>query len=383
MRTLFFILLILHGLIHLMGFVKAYNLTEINELTHSISKGMGLIWLFCTILFLTSAGLFITGKDIWWLPGGIALLVSQMLIFQTWSDAKFGTLANLIILLPLLAGFFNSQPSSFKNKFISVVESQMEASFQSDVLQLKDVQHLPKAVQKYLHFTGSIGQPKIDNFRARIGGKMKMAADGDWVDIKALQFNFYAPKSRSFYITSALYGIPFDGLHLYLEDSATMQIKVGGLVKVANASGKKMTQSETVTLFNDMCIFAPATLIDSTIQWKEIDNLTVEAKFSNAGYSISAKLFFDASGALIDFSSEDRYESSDGKTYNNYRWSTPIKNYKSFGNRNIPTYGEAIWHKPEGPFIYAKFDIQEVTYNRTENSSIFINNRIDIHTGSD
>jgi hypothetical protein len=29
-----------------------------------------------------------------------------------------------------------------------------------------------------------------------------------------------------------------------------------------------MSQSETVTLFNDMCIMAPATLVDAPIAWE-------------------------------------------------------------------------------------------------------------------
>jgi hypothetical protein len=43
-----------------------------------------------------------------------------------------------------------------------------------------------------------------------------------------------------------------------------------------------MTQSETVTLFNNMCLMAPATLIDSAIVWEAIDARTTKARFTNA-----------------------------------------------------------------------------------------------------
>lgn len=50
-----------------------------------------------------------------------------------------------------------------------------------------------------------------------------------------------------------------------------------------------MDKTETVTLFNDMCLMAPATLIDRRIQWQEIDRNSVKATFIN--YILSLPLF--------------------------------------------------------------------------------------------
>jgi len=58
--------------------------------------------------------------------------------------------------------------------------------------------------------------------------------------------------------------------------------------------------------------------------------------------------------------------SSDGKSYKNYRWSTPCKDYKNFSGRKVASYGEAIWHMPEGEYSYGKFNICEVEYNCSE-----------------
>jgi hypothetical protein len=55
--------------------------------------------------------------------------------------------------------------------------------------------------------------------------------------------------------------------------------------------------------------------------------------------------------------------SADGKTYKNYPWSTPTRDYKDFGGRKVPGYGEAIWHMPEGEYCYGKFNLQMVEYN--------------------
>jgi len=35
----------------------------------------------------------------WWLMGFLAVIHSQILIFYSWKDAKYGTVANIIILV--------------------------------------------------------------------------------------------------------------------------------------------------------------------------------------------------------------------------------------------------------------------------------------------
>ncbi len=43
MRILFLIIVLLHGLIHLLEFVKAFGFQEVKELTLSISKPIGIV----------------------------------------------------------------------------------------------------------------------------------------------------------------------------------------------------------------------------------------------------------------------------------------------------------------------------------------------------
>jgi hypothetical protein len=124
-----------------------------------------------------------------------------------------------------------------------------------------------------------------------------------------------------------------------------------------------MNRGETVTMFNDMCLLAPASLIDNNIKWENIDSLTVKGTFTNQGNTISALLYFNEKGQLINFISDDRYLSSDGKTYKNYRWSTPVMEYKEINGRHLMHYGEAVWDTPEGQFCYGKFNLKETEYN--------------------
>jgi len=61
-------------------------------------------------------------------------------------------------------------------------------------------------------------------------------------------------------------------------------------------------------IFNDMCLFAPASLVDSRISWEEVDAFIVKATFINGGNKVSAELYFNEKGELVNFISNDRYK---------------------------------------------------------------------------
>ncbi len=66
-RIIFAFSVIVHGLIHLLGFIKAFKLAEINQLTQNISKSTGLLWLISALLFITTIVVFLLKKDWWWI----------------------------------------------------------------------------------------------------------------------------------------------------------------------------------------------------------------------------------------------------------------------------------------------------------------------------
>jgi hypothetical protein len=366
MKIFFFVAIVLHGLIHLLGFVKAYNLAPVNQLTQPVSKHAGLAWLASGCLFILMAVLYLVGQEYWWVMGVPAVVLSQTLIFLAWKDAKFGTIATFIVLIPLVIAIANVLPGSFRNIYEEEAQKGISRLGAQSIVSENDIKHLPTPVQNYLRYTGVVGKPRVQNFRATFTGQIRRSMDGGWMDFTSEQYNFFDEPTRMFLIESSMYGIPFDGLHLYEGSSATMEIKIASLFQIVDARGDTMTRGETVTLFNDMCVMAPATLIDSSIRWEPIDSLTAKATYSNKGYSITATLSFNSEGALIDFSSDDRFMSADGITYKNYRWTTPMKDYKEFEGRKLPTEAELIWHMPEAEYVYGKFKLVDIEYNCRE-----------------
>lgn len=96
------------------------------------------------------------------------------------------------------------------------------------------------------------------------------------------------------------------------------------------------------------------------IVWDEIDNLTAKATFVNKNTSITAILLFNEKGQLINFISDDRTDISDMKQY---RFSVPVSEYKTFEGQNIPTEIKAVWHYPEGDFVYGNLVLKNIRFN--------------------
>jgi hypothetical protein len=358
LKIFFLIVLFIHGMIHILGFLKAYQLAEINQLTQNISKPMGMLWLLALVLFLVTALQLISNHDLWWITALAAVILSEVLIILFWQDAKFGTIANIIILLAVIAGYGFW---SFENIFKSDLAVSLETSskFEKNLLTEKDIEHLPLPVQKYLRYAGVINKEKVNNVRIVFDVEMREKGK-DWFKATSVQYNFYDEPTRLFFMKAKMFGMTVPGYHRYVEANATMDIRLFGLFPIIKQSGDVMNKTETVTLFNDMCLMVPATLIDKRIQWEPINSLTTKAVFTNRGISISAILYFNEAGQLINFTSDDRTAISDMKQY---RFSTPVAGYENINGINVMSGGEAIWHYPDGEFVYGKFKLKSIQYN--------------------
>jgi len=233
------------------------------------------------------------------------------------------------------------------------------SKLQDELLNESDIQHLPPPVQEYLRYTGVVGKPKVRSVKIVFEGRMRGRKQG-WFPFVSEQYNFFDVPTRLFFMKGKMFGINVPGYHAYHNGEASMQIKLFGWIPVVNIKGGALNKTETVTLFNDMCLLAPATLIDKKIEWELIDSSSAKAIYTNNGITISATLYFDELGRLANFVSDDRSSIDDGKTY---RFSTPVHAYKNLHGYNVIARGDGVWHYPEGEFTYGNFILKEVIYN--------------------
>jgi hypothetical protein len=364
MKILFAILLVVHALIHLTGTAKAYGWAAAARLTQPVSRPLGLLWLLAAVLLLAAAVSLFAWPRWWWAVGAAGVVVSQVVIITSWSDAKFGTAANAIALAGIVIGFAARGPMSLRAEYERNVARGLARAAPQPLLADADLAPLPPAVQRYVRLSGAVGRPRVTNVRAWMHGRIRSGPGARWMPFTVEQVNFYDEVSRFFLMDATTAGVPVAVLHQFIGPSATMRARAAYLLPVVDGRGPEADEAETVTLFNDMCVLAPATLVDPRIRWGEHDAHTVHATFSNAGHTVSAVLTFDDRGELTDFVSDDRLRaSSDGRTFTRTRWSTPLGEYRAFGAHTLAGRGEGRWHGADGDYAYIELRMDRVEYN--------------------
>ncbi len=270
----------------------------------------------------------------------------------------------ILLLAAVMVAFAAVGPWSLHAEFRQSVRDGVRRSRPTPLLLEADIAALPRAVQRYIRVSGAVGQPQVQNFRARFHGRIRSGPEARWMTFTGRQYNFYDAPSRLFYMDATMFGIPVKVFHRFVGPSATMRVKLAALFPLVNAAGPIMNRAETVTLFNDMCVFAPGALISPAITWQEIDANTVSADFTNFTHTVHAVLSFNAAGELIDFVADGRGAvSADGKSFTEMRWSTPLREYRAFGVHRAAARGDGVWHAPGGPYSYLEFVLDTLDFN--------------------
>jgi len=344
-----------------LGFIKAFNLLPVDQLSTDITQINGVIWLIAAVLFLASAPFIHHKRAIGWIALLLATILSQYLIATSWHDSKFGTIANIVIGIVAVVGLGTW---GFRRTYRhEITEAQKNNPNNTvDALTESEIQHLPEPVKKYLRYTGAIGKPKVQNFKVKFTGEFRQSEEAGWMPFHSEQTNFVEHPTRLFFMTAMMKHLPVVGFHYYKKAKAAMDIRLLSLFRVQHQSGPVMDTAETVTFFNDMCVMAPSTLIDPRIKWLRTEGNIVQATFTNDKITISAELCFNDKGELINFTSDDR-PALQKNSMIKARWSTPLSCYATFNGFRLASYAETIYSFPEGDFCYGKFRLNGIAYN--------------------
>jgi len=361
-------LVLVHGLIHLLGAAKGFGWAEVAVLEQPVGPVGGVAWLVAAVLVAAAAAVMAAGLRWWWVAAATAAVVSQAVILTSWSDARWGTIANIVVLLAAGYGFASVGPASLEVEWQQRADSAFDESTGAAApVTEADLARLPEPVAAYARSSGALGKPHVSSFYAAIHGRIRGGTDQPWMPFTGKQFNSYgASPQRLFFIDASMRGLPVDVLHVFGDGAATMRARVASVVTIVDSAGAEVDRAETVTIFNDLVVLAPAALVDAPIRWSPIDGRRVRGTFTNGSQSASAELVFDADHKLLDFISDDRLRASaDGTSFTVQRWSTPIYAYAQLHGRRVAVTGEGRWHAPapEGEFAYLEFNVDDLVYN--------------------
>lgn len=362
MRIALVILLGIHGLIHLFGFLKAYGLAEFEALSQPISKPVGLVWLSVFLLFVLSIVLYLYSSDYWLISGIIAVVMSQILIVMYWSDAKFGTIANILILVPLVVGFANYR---FKQRV--AIERQMLLQHATDVperpISKKDISSLPSCVQNWLERSGTLGKPMAQSVYLEQDLELKLKPEqNDWLKGTAEQYFTTNPPAFHWSISTSMNPfLPIVGRDKFENGNGAMLIKLLALIPVANAKDNANIDQATLQRYLAEIVWFPSAAISSYISWEEIDDNSARATMTYKGTTGSGLFHFDEEGDFVMFECL-RYKDASDK--NPSKWTVKAVKIEEQSGIRIPVECEASWDINGEDWKWLKLKIKNLVYDK-------------------
>ncbi|GAA4436979.1 hypothetical protein GCM10023188_30660 [Pontibacter saemangeumensis] len=343
-----------------MGFAKAFGYGHITQLSHSISRPAGVLWFVTAMLFLVAAALYLLRKE-WWLIGFPAALLSQLLIISVWQDARFGTIANCLV---LAVGLVSLADWTFDRKVAKEVTALLAVNKGNAITVTPEMlAPLPPVVQKWLLRSGAVGKELIHTVRLKQKGEMLTKPGGRWMDFEATQYVVVDQPGFNWQTkVQAMPGVFLSGRDKYANGQGEMLIKLLSLKEVVHAGGtEQMNQGTLLRFLGETCWFPTAALSDY-IKWEPLDSRSARATMTYRGVTATGDFFFNEEGDVTGFEAM-RYGDFNGKT-SLEKWHIENKSHREFEGIRIPYQNEVTWKLKTGDFTWLKLELTEVQYNR-------------------
>ncbi len=361
MKSLLITIIVLHAFIHILGFLKAFSLAEIQQLTVPIGKVRGMLWLLTLILFCIGSILYGISQYTWsvWLIAAVTL--SQILVIYSWSDAKFATILNTLILIVAIVGFAEMQFTAMVKKEIEELTNNIPPRTRVDIINETDIHTMPQCVRQWLNSSGIIGKEKITTAYIRQKVEMKTSPE---------QKNWYAAEAEQYYTIrkpafiwsvdmTMMYFVPVAGCDKFTNGKGEMLIKLGSLIPIVQSADNANINEGTMQRYLGEIVWFPSAALEPYITWQEIDTHSALATMNYMNTECEGVFTFDEVGNLKSFSTL-RYM---GDEKVKREWTITVDAMQSFNGVKIPSKLHATWKLNAGNWTWLNMEIEEVRYN--------------------
>lgn len=360
MRVAFLLIVLIHGSIHLIGFLQGFGLKEIKELTLPISRPMAIFWLAAAALFLTYGILHFTHSKFDWPAGLLAVAVSQILIVMFWKDARFGTLPNVMIAVVSVASLGQYRFQTRNQQETAHILTQSK-TIGEKIVDENDIRELPEPVKTWLHHAGIVGRPAIRVAKVTQYVEMQMKPGNDWMSAIALQYSVTDPPAFIWTVGVKMNSLlNFHGRDKFENGKGEMLIKLNSLINVVSERGAKLDEGALQRYLGEM-VWSPSLAISPYISWEHINDTTSMATMTYKGTTGSGYFHFNARGDVIKFTAM-RYKDNDPHA-RRHEWIMDITDYKTFEGIKVPAKMTSTWKLDEGDWTWLKLEVTDIRYN--------------------
>lgn len=361
MKTGFLILVLAHGFLHLLGFVKAFEFKPLPQLILPISKPLGLIWLAAAIAIVVYAALFFLQHRTAWVVGFLAIGLSQTLIIMNWQDARFGTIPNVVILLVVLVFYNHLQFSTgVKNEIKQLLMLNQLTNRQ--ILANDQIRQLPEPVQAWLRACGAVGHEVISNGHISQKAQMKMKqGQADWYTATATQYSGIAQPAFVWTVDLPLNTLlHFNGRDKFENGKGEMVIKLNAMINIVSAKGAKIDESSLQRFLGEM-VWLPSLALSPYVNWEAIDATRAKATMTYGGTTGNGTFYFNDQGDVIKFVAL-RFQGNDPEAVRR-EWILTVDDYQIFNGIKVPSKMKATWKLEQNDWTWLQLEVTGLKYN--------------------
>lgn len=232
----------------------------------------------------------------------------------------------------------------------------------NSIIQEEDLEHLPKPVQKWLGYTGVIGQEKIWGLSFSQRGKMKLDPGQEkWIEPEAKQYIRVDDPGYLWHVDLPM--IPLlntKGRDLFYKGKGSMEIRIGSLIPVVNEKESDKLNESSLHRFLLELPWYPTAALEEYMTWEEIDDKSAKAILSYEGITVDTIFHFDETGRLIKLEAL-RYKENhvDAKRM---PCIGEVKGYTNVQGMKIPNRFDITWIIDGEPFTWYKLENYDINF---------------------
>lgn len=222
-----------------------------------------------------------------------------------------------------------------------------------------DLTALPEPVRRWLRWAQVVGKPIPATVRLSQEGQFRLGPERGWLLFTAEEVFTTDPPGFLWWTRMQMFpGVAIVGRDRYVHGAGSIEMRLLGVVPVANASGPHLNQGALLRYLNET-MWIPAAVLLPAITWEAAGPDAATATITHGGIKAAATFHFDAEGRPVDMRAE-RFDMGTGTIQS---WSTPLRAWGEFAGVRMPTEGSGVWRYPGGDFAYIDMRITGISYD--------------------
>lgn len=231
-----------------------------------------------------------------------------------------------------------------------------------------EIAGLPAPAVRYFRAVLRDGQPIVRRLRlSQQGDFLLRSAENGWRPFTANQY--FATQPPGFVWDARIRMAPGLGVRVrdaLVDGTGYMLASLMGIVRLVSVEATRGITAGALHRYLAEAVWCPTTLLPSQgVVWTALDDSSARASLSFAGTTVSLDFRFGRGSLVQSVFTPERARDVDGRAVPT-PWQGRFFDYEERDGMRIPLSGEVEWLLPEGPQVYWRGRITEVSYEYQE-----------------